>query len=150
MIKRTALNSWIWKHRLIFYDVPGKTGGVVARAFDQGIIFYHSLASWILDTSKYSSCHSRSRSQRSWQLWLCRRVLVMYVSCHKRTLLYLHCCRTGVQNVICKGTNYGSANLISSKPGASIILNGLLGTNKKKTKEWLDLQTCLGLDGHVI
>jgi hypothetical protein len=56
-------------------------------------------------------------------------------ACHKRTLLYLRCCRTGVQNVICKGPAYGGANLISSKTGARIILNGLLGTNKNKTME---------------
>jgi len=56
-------------------------------------------------------------------------------ACHKRTLLYLHCCRTGVQNVRCKGTVYGGAGLISSKPGASIILNGLLGTNKNQTND---------------
>jgi len=85
--------------RLIFYDAPGKTGGVVAKAFDHVHV--------ILDRA-------------------CKAV----DNCD-----CVDGCPSCVQNVICKGTVHGRANLISSKAGASIILNGLFGTNERNTME---------------
>ncbi|KAF8964071.1 DEAD/H helicase [Flammula alnicola] len=72
--------------RLIFYDAAGKTGGVVARAFD----------------------HVQNLLNRA-------QMAVENCSCAEG-------CTLCVQSTVCK-----DANLISSKLGASIILNGLLG-----------------------
>jgi len=74
--------------RLIFFDAAGKTGGVVARAFD----------------------HVQKILNRA-----CQAV---------NSCICSDGCSLCVQSTVCR-----DANLISSKPGARIILNGLLHTD---------------------